>query len=327
MPAAPTPARGELQDRLFDADEIDWLRSHLRAEIEEAVGCAFHALKFDVISSPTVHDGSTIVRVRDTGTKAPLAVVSVSSVLFPDMVDRAMEGAEMARELLGPQLGSHVLVALARARPGGRSCAVLPYCQALREVALLRRLDSLRVSAAVFDWRLSVTRATVFPATHEGTRDRFADRLAHLASLAVVDDDVRRSAKVALQRLESGAWRPRHALMHGDLWRGNLLLRRPAAGAPREGVADRFVVSDWPGAERQGYPIFDLVRLALSLGTGQRRLAAEIARHCEALGCERRDASGSLLAGLGHIALSLGEFPIERFAIIVRACHGAVAEA
>jgi hypothetical protein len=241
------------------------------------------------------------------------------------MVERQLQGAALAREVLGPQLGDHLLEPLAHARRQGRSCALLPYCRPLHR-GLLRRLDSLRVEAAVLPWLREVTRATQLPPAHEGTTRRFRERLERMSSLSVLPAALRRASDAALARLASGAWQPRHVLMHADLWRENILVRPPDRSRRRR-FADRFVVIDWPGVERQGYAFFDLVRLALSLGLSPTRLAREVQHHGEALEADRADAAGYLLAGLGHLALRLGHFPLERFASMAADCHATLEQA
>jgi hypothetical protein len=58
---------------------------------------------------------------------------------------------------------------------------------------------------------------------------------------------------------------PNYVLMHGDFWKGNILIA-PKADFPAAGTRwnERFVIIDWPGSITQGYAMFDLIRLAQS---------------------------------------------------------------
>jgi hypothetical protein len=108
--------------------------------------------------------------------------------------------------------------------------------------------------------------------------------------------------------------------MHGDLWIGNVLLRDATSGL-KGAWSDRFVIIDWPGSMLRGHAIFDLTRLTQSISTGERALASELIRHCQALQCDPEDAVGYLLAALGHLEMNLEQFPFDRFMGMATACY------
>jgi hypothetical protein len=299
-------------------------RDRLLRELQDHFGEPADRLDFEVLSRPSVDDGPLVVRIGDAR-GAPCGVVLLSPPAYPHVVDRAMDGAALAAAALGPALGHHVLTAQARGRVDGRSYAVLPHCHALWRLRGLATLDDLRIQPAIRAWLREVTRATLQPAD-AATVERFRTRLEHVAGRDALDAPLRAGARHALERLESGAWVPRHVLMHGDLWRGNILLR-PTTGRGGDGDrrADRFVIVDWPGASAEGYAIFDLVRLALSMHSTPHALALDVRRHCDILGCDPDDARGYLLAAIGHVGLALGRFPVERWAEMARRCHDALA--
>ena len=109
--------------------------------------------------------------------------------------------------------------------------------------------------------------------------------------------------------------------MHGDLWKGNILIEPGAARPGRTRWRDRFVVIDWPGSELHGHAIYDLIRLARSMRTPDAALRAEVRRHCDVLGASIEDAMAYLLSALGYIALHLEEFPMDKYLPMVEACH------
>ena len=100
--------------------------------------------------------------------------------------------------------------------------------------------------------------------------------------------------------------------MHGDLWKGNVLL------APTRVPWGGIVLIDWGSALIQGYGIQDLIRLADSMRMGLPRLRREILAHCGLLGCEPEDARAYLTTSFAHYALQYygrgqGCFPLEDF--------------
>jgi hypothetical protein len=102
--------------------------------------------------------------------------------------------------------------------------------------------------------------------------------------------------------------------MHGDLTRGNFLTY---PGAP-----SGFAAIDWAGCRRRGYPFFDLVTFGRATGLSPKGLREEIDRHCELLGCTPEEARFSFLAALGALARNLGQFPFERFLVLVKTRYG-----
>jgi hypothetical protein len=69
-----------------------------------------------------------------------------------------------------------------------------------------------------------------------------------------------------------------------------------------------------------GHAIYDLVRLAISLGLSTRRLSEQVRLHGVALGCTPAQSTHQLLAALGHPGLHLGDGPEERFVAVVEQC-------
>ena len=135
-----------------------------------------------------------------------------------------------------------------------------------------------------------------------------------------LDARVRDAARAARARSRAGAWRPRHVLMHGDLWGGNVL---GAPGAPP--FSRRFVLIDWDTSRAEGYPFFDLVRAARSFGvargaSGTRARGAQPRCSASTLAQSR----AALVAALGHIGLVRESFPLERYAAMCRDSAGHV---
>lgn len=270
-------------------------------------------------------DASWVYRV-DRADGRPCAVLLCAPPAAPQIVQRAMQQARMAQNLIGPELGRHILEPLAEGHVEGLSYALLPYCVALARGGVAWRVQCAWLRPALFEWLYRVCAATVQPVDEALAEQQFAAPLAALASLPDIDETVRGAARRAWRRLDDGQWKPRTALMHGDLWKGNVLLRVPERLSERWRWRERFVVIDWPGAQARGPALFDLVRLAQSLRLRRAALRVEVDRHCAVLGCDRADAMSHLLAAVGQMAASLEHFPMASFLRMVRDCHTSLAE-
>ena len=322
----PTEAKRPLKEhfghneRMTGRHTAEQITRALSEQIAEAIGIRSGDLRLSLLSLSEASDGTTVVSVTDAqGGKR--AVVLCSPGNSPDMVDRAMVMAEKAKTLLGPQLGARILDPLLRGRLNGASYAVLPYCRPLSTSAFLSRVQNFKLRPAVFDWLFHSVKQSRSASPSASITARFEERLLHLASLQALSAEVRDAARVAVERLRSGQWKPYHVLMHGDCWRGNVLIRPAASFDQRTPWAERFVVIDWPGAEIYGYAIFDVVRMAQSMRITCRQLGDELNRHCDALQCDRTDAMAYLLAALGNLGMSLECFPMEQFIKMAEACH------
>lgn len=235
-----------------------------------------------------------------------VAFVLCSPPTAPDIVAVDVERRMMARRTLG-SLSSVVLEPLKSGAVGELTYAMYPLC---RRPALSRlgwSVERIWIRTAVMSWLRAATQLTVDrPADHE-IDDLFRTPLAHLIADVRLPDELRGAASVALGRLESGSWRPRVCLMHGDLWPGNVLL------APGTRSRCRFVLIDWAGSMIRGHGVYDLTELAMSMGMRRRRVVCELRIHCQTLECNVIDSRSYLLSALGYFAMNMGVFPFERF--------------
>jgi hypothetical protein len=180
---------------------------------------------------------------------------------------------------------------------------------------------------SIFDWLRQATEGTLRDAEPAAIERNFAAPLQHMVSLTPINDHLRAAASRSIERLNDGTWLPKHVLMHGDLWKGNILIRPQDNILRRLNMSDRFVITDWAGSEISGYAIYDLVRLAESMRLNALNLRREVDRHCCLLGCEPVDSTSYLLAALGHIAMNLEHFPIDRYKHMAESCYVALERA
>jgi hypothetical protein len=281
-----------------------------RGELSEPIAAALGGrapMSVVALDFPDSSGNSTSkLLIRDAAGR-PRLVLLVSSPRGSEIVARGMERAAAAREALGPDLGDVVLAPVQSGRVQGLSYAILPYGEPLSNRRLLRRLDTLRFRKPVLHWLRAATARTAGPVRPEEVESVLAGPLRHVSTLQVLDERLRGEALRGLRHLESGAWKPRTVLMHGDLTRGNVL-KSPAAAAAR-----KFVLIDWPGSRLRGYPFFDLVAFGSVMNVRGADLKGEVSAHREILGYTPEEARYSLLAALGDLGLNLDCFPIEEY--------------
>jgi Phosphotransferase enzyme family len=238
----------------------------------------------------------------------PRALVAVSPVSRPRAAREAGEHANAARLALGEVLGQSVLVPTHVGECNTLSFSISPYLMPLSERRLKRRIQQWRLSPSLFRWLWQVVERTArMPSQVEIDRE-FRKPLHQVLNHPKLSERAGQLASAALLQLESGEWQPRLVLAHYDFWTGNILLR------PRNDNDDfGFAVIDWLGSRMAGHPIYDLVRITLSLGISDRNFDAHLAAHCRVLGCEPSQATHYVSAATGHLAIHLGEWPEEKF--------------
>ena len=264
-----------------------------------------------------------VVRVRN---EKPCAVVLCSPEAAPKIVGRAMQRALECQQQAGSALGRRILQPLAQGHIAERTYAVLPYCYPLSDFRPLWYLQRHLLRPALSEWLVQLAKVTVVAPTSPQLEARFEKPLAALATLDAASGRLRTAARSAANRLKSGIWSPKHVLMHGDLWKGNVMVRAPLIGAA-DRWEDRLVLIDWAGASVDGYPLFDLVRALAAFKYNGRYARQQLLRQCEILECEPADVSSHLCAALAFYYAHLEEWPLPRFLKMSEACLDTIARA
>ena len=243
----------------------------------------------------------------------PAAFVSLSPASYANYVLDAVNSARRVADALGPLLSETVLLPHFVGEIEGRSYSITAYRRPLSSSRLRGAWQRSRLRPAAFEWLAQITResATAITALDE----EVSAPLHALATHSAVDISTQHAARSALDALDSGAWQPRSTIVHNDLWWGNFVYRD-------DGPDSRFhfQVIDWGGAELRGAPMYDLVRLTESFGTGARQLGAQIRDHCEILECAPQQSLHYLSLALARLSLNLGEWPVSQFASTASAC-------
>ena len=259
-----------------------------------------------------VADDSLKVLVRRQDGE-PVAVVKHSSPVSPGAAAEEAEKLRQVRAALPVHLAEVLPEVLFGGVADGRTYIALRYYRPVAKTRWRRAFQRLALRPRVLAWLRDATAATARDATADEVEREFRTPLRYVSANAALGDAVRLSALKALARINTGACRPKLTLLHNDLWMGNLLLPNGHAAGGRW----RFVVIDWLGARVDGHGIYDLLRLARSLGLRPPAVRRELEMHCRLLGCCVNDAECHLLACLGHLGMHLGAFPEAQYQSLV----------
>lgn len=269
----------------------------------------------------TLRRGVQLADAKETlllfgGGPRPRAVVQISGGRAPEMVARGVARARAIRATLAPRERLAILEPYVAGELRGRSYAIWPWCAPLAGESG-SFLERRTVTTPLLDWLGAVAAQTVRPARADAIEARFAEPLCRMATNPALSLRARLAARGALQRLDAGTFRPLHVAMHGDLHAGNILVDDGALSF-RSHVSwwERLSLIDWCSAQPDGFPLYDLMRLAHSLRISARRLAPALVASCATLECPLEDARWHLAAALADLGANLEEFPLERFAWI-----------
>jgi Ser/Thr protein kinase RdoA (MazF antagonist) len=241
------------------------------------------------------------------------AVLSLSPAERPHATDVAATSTRLAQQALGPRLGRVVLMPWRTGTINGIGFSVAPYHRPVSTFAPKRALERRRLLHLARRWLQETLRHSVRDVSAQEIQTEFRAPLDALVKLQGLRSDIRHRAAAELRALDAGQWQPRLALAHYDLWQDNFLW------APDTNEFG-FVVIDWGGARASGHAIYDLLRLALSSPADINGTLSELRSHCRVLECPPEHAAGHALAALGHLALNLGDWPVQRLTMMAGLC-------
>jgi len=234
---------------------------------------------------------------------SPILFVAISSPKYPELLRVAAECALLAHA----RLGSCVPVPLEVGVSEGVYFMITRYCHPRN------RWEVYRQRGQVLTWLSDATRRTVVDPLPEEIEREFVHPLYALSQYSQLQQTEQDGVQEALSELKSGRWRPRLALMHNDLHRGNIL---KASQVGKHSWP--FVIIDWGGLRLAGHGINDLLQLARDLKLSPSQLAPQLKIHCELLKCNPLQARYYLLSTFGFFLLNLDFCPFEQFAETLR---------
>lgn len=261
--------------------------------------------KSDVGDSPGIYqlDG---VHSRDD------AILFVSNAEFPDFVTRAAEKAEAVVAALAPAPASHVLRPVARGMQGTRSYALYLRLRTLSANRIVKATQVAVIRADIFQWLCDVGSDTRTGGLSDADlKERFIAPYTYLAGETRFSQTIRSQAAIAIEAIETGAFRPISIVQHGDFWQGNILLNK--TWPIRRPRANSFSIIDWGGSSITGYPYIDLLRFSLSIGQRDRAILQNLTRYDTACALSGADLLNYVCAHAGYVGLDRGSFPLERY--------------
>ena len=232
----------------------------------------------------------------------------LSARIAPKMVHRSVERAAVIKGRLPKHLGAAVLTPVDTGTVNRRTYALYPIRRPPAEGRFARRWQQLRFGGRILDWLDDAVAASAIPVTDQAKLRDYAALLRNFEADSRFPEDMRRAASRAVSAINSADWVPRVTVMHNDFWWGNVVFADPQRSG---GLGFQFI--DWAGAEDQGYPVFDLVRMAKSLRLRNNALRRHLSNHAQALDCDIRCCEYYLLGALANLGCKLEYFPEERY--------------
>lgn len=273
-------------------------------------------LRATTLETVPVPDAKHVLLLRDP-TGEPRAVAQISSTFAPDMLARGVARADAIRKALQPAQAAPIVAPFAKGRAEGLSYAIWPYCTPFSKLGG-NTFARWTFAMPVLAWLRQVTQQTVRPVPAADLGDRIDRPLCRLASNARVSSRARLAARSALQRLDSGRWRPMEVAQHSDMYIGNLLFdHNDATQRAHLPWNERFVVIDWCGATLRGQPLYDLLRIAESMCIPHAVLHRELQSHLALLDSPLDDAPAFATAALAALGMELEHMPVELYAQLI----------
>ncbi len=235
----------------------------------------------------------------------------LSNAVDPEMVARNVRKAAEARQMLGDELGVVILEPLDQGVFDERSYVVWPWCHSFSRFRVRYAVQKRIFIPRILSWMRKMTQHTRCMLSNEQMNTKYHAPLHYLEEESRFRLTVRDNARIALERMASGAWHPHGVLEHNDFWIGNVLLPSHAKAGTDNPLG--FYIIDWAGASLPGRALLDTVRFHMSGNLAAHRCAKELVFYTDELGFEPVDAMSYVLAGLGAIGLNLGHFPFDRY--------------
>lgn len=256
----------------------------------------------------------------------PYAVLICSRPAAPELVLRGVHLAEVVRGMVGPNLGEAIIKPFQSGYAGELSYVILPWCREFSSWRALRAMQRLALIRPLLNWLLDATAAAVISHGPSNTAGRtFGECLEHLIKQSFLNNEIKAAISTSIGRIESGKWKPHHAVDHNDFWLGNVML--PAKSRLFAKSRYPFVIIDWAGANPRGHGIYDLIRLAIGAKLTPQVLRRELISHSNALQCDLADTCGHLLSAFGRLHQHIECFPMEMYIRTLHNCWSVMRQA
>ena len=253
--------------------------------------------------------------IRDM-TGLPEAFILCANPVGKNLVRENVEKAKAARDLLPPPHNRIIDLPFLSGDVQGVSWAIYDLNIPLSQGRWTWQMQKRLLTPAVGTWITNMLETTKQPISHTDLSPMIIDPLESLCRENAFSNEMHKSAATALNRAETGAWKPFTCLAHNDLWRGNIM--RPP-GTPV--FTKRFRVIDWAGSELHGIPFFDIFKFLQSFTVPREYGRELIQAHCNTLQCSPTDVTGYLLTALGVLGQNLNQFPHQAYVNLAKGLY------
>lgn len=287
---------------MMDQRLLDELCAELRRYPTMAQAFSSGADLSVVRGGSSVPDGAEIFRIGES------YILHLSPQAFPNVAFEEAAAMRQAKEKIGSHLSCPILNVVATGQIRGRSYLALPLVRSFSRNRFLCAMQRRWAARDVLAWLRGLASISL---GGDGDGDEvdvsvFLHNLDFLRHTLNGCTSFNRDMDTAIALLKNNEVKPMHVPMHSDLWIGNIMRKKDG----------RLVIIDWRGFQPRGYPLFDLVRFAESVGMTKGKIKAETLAHLSILKQPPHAAPVLLLSGLGHIARNLGEFPVKKFKVM-----------
>lgn len=247
-----------------------------------------------------------------------IAFILMSNDDFPDAVKLAVQAAQKARQIVGDTLAGLVVVPSYVGHIGEKSFAVFPCLIPLRSGRFARFIARKNMVHKVLNWLELVSKKTTRQIANEGLQNLVAAPLLWISTCSLIPKDIQSDSLMALKAMESGRWNPKCVFSHNDLWSGNVLIEPSLGGsiAPY-GIGEPRII-DWLSSSEDGIPGYDLINYANSSGYALTKVSGYLNRINDQTDQGYESGYFDLLAGLGRLGMNRGEFPLDRYSLLLK---------
>jgi len=265
----------------------------------------------------TVSDATTKIYVYNKS-NVKVAFLLCGYSQYSDINRRHLLNNQNFKSQLSKDSGSVFLEPFLVGYVAGIDYTIWPICEPLGSNTnfFLRKIQEFKYQPLVLKWLRTVNKESQVLASDSEVINDFIIPLQELFERDGVQKKLKEEIKCQINNLQDCSWRPLFVLAHNDFWEGNVLIDPKSMDNKYKGLT----IIDWAGGSYRGFAIFDLVRMALSLGLSKSAFQNELQLHCKILSCDKRQAMGYLLASFAFLSNNLGEFPEERFLQLLHKC-------
>jgi len=295
--------------------ELEHLSSQLSSVLAPFVGAGRALESFG--EQKVLVDATKKFLMRDDAGKVEL-IVLCSAAGGPEIVARNVQRAREAVDALGADLGMAVLLPVYEGDFEGRTFAVFSYCTPLVESGPRWWIQRSVVRPRLLRWLLDSSRRTAIEVSEEQLESAVTQPLEKMMQDEGHSPALRELAHESLRAVRARAWHPKHVLVHGDLWAGNVLIDQRSPGGSLFG---RLVIIDWAGSQVRGYPFYDLLRLSCSFGLSGRRFFRTFDEYCAAIGYDRAQGHYAFAATAAELGERLEHWPRSSYLSTIERCY------